>query len=373
MRNNVKMSQLALLLLILLPGGKYISLPVILATQVGRDSWIVVALLLLFDLVALSMLLWGIRHNVNKYNFVQILDSSIGVVGRIVVLVIMLCWLSLRMITLATSMYNVFYVAFGIKANWLGYVLPLIAVMLFLISRGFMCIARLNQILSPLIFIAVLSIIVYPLLTVDKSNLLPILSGGADSVLGSLLGNNFWFADYFFLYFVLGDIKITKGSSAFVLFCFGVGALLCVAMNGVFIALYGALAPYTDLAMSKVSQYSLVLSSSGRLDWLSLSVWTLSVFIKLSVLAYSIYVSIVYLFGICSTKLHPVPASIIALLMFVPLLLPASQLLEGVLSVLTLPLLAVQYLLPLLMPWFVHIANKRKQQPQLLGSMEVQL
>lgn len=372
MRNNVKMSQLALLLLVLLPGGKYISLPVILATQVGRDSWIVVAVLLLFDLVALSMLLWGIRHNVNKYNFVQVLDSSIGVVGRTVVLIVMLAWLSLRMITLATSMYNVFYVAFGIKANWLGYVLPLAGVMIFLISRGFMCIARLNQILAPLILIAVLSIIIYPLLTVDKSNLLPILSGGVGDVAGTLLGNNFWFADYFFLYFVLGDIKLDKGGSTVMLVCFGAGALLCVAMNGVFIALYGALAPYTDMAMSKVSQYALVLSSSGRLDWLSLSVWTLSVFIKLTVLAYSMYVCIIYMFGICSTRLHALPTAVIVLLLFVPLLLPASQLLDATLSVLAWPLMVVQYLLPLLMPYFVHVANSKKTNPKLLQDMEVQ-
>ncbi len=370
MRNNVKMSQLALLLLILLPGGKYISLPVILATQVGRDSWIVVAMLLLFDLVALSVLMWGIRHNVNKYNFVQVLDKSIGVVGRTVILVVMFCWLALRMITLATSMYNVFYVAFGIKANWLGYVLPLVGVMLFLISRGFMCIARLNQILAPLILLAVLSIIVYPLLTVDKSNLLPILSGGWGTVLGSLLGNSFWFADYFFLYFVLGDIKISRGSSTALLCAFGAGALLCVAMNGVFIALYGQLAPYTDMAMSKVSQYALVLSSSGRLDWLSLSVWTLSVFIKLAVLAYSLYVCVVYVFGICSTRLHLVPVGIILLLMFVPLMLPANQLLQGSLKLLTWPLLVVQYALPLAMPLLVHTANKSDNRHRMLDNLE---
>lgn len=372
MRNNIKMSQIALLLLILLPGGKYISLPVILASQVGRDSWIVVALLLLCDLVALCFLLWAVRNNVNKYNFAQILDRSIGRVGRIILLVTMFCWLALRMVTLATSMYNIFYVAFGIKANWLGYILPLVAVMMFLVSRGMMCIARLNQILAPLILLAVISIIIYPLLTVDKSNLLPILSNGMGEVMQSLLGNNFWFADYFFLYFALGDIKLGRGGSRVVVGAFVCGALLCVAMNGVFIALYGSLAPYTDLAMSKVSQYALSLSSSGRLDWLSLSVWTLSVFIKLAVLAYSMYVCMVYIFGIASTKLHLLPTAVILLLMFVPLLVPPEQLLTTGIRVLVYPLLVVQYILPLCMPLLMRISNNKKTNAQLLDNMEVQ-
>ncbi len=371
MRNNVKMSQLALLLLILLPGGKYISLPVILASQVGRDSWVVVLMLLLLDIVALCFLLWAVSNNVNRYNFVQILDKSIGRVGRVIILIVMFAWLALRMVTLATSMYNIFYVAFGIKANWLGFILPLVAVMMFLVSRGFMCIARLNQILAPLILLAVLSIIVYPLLTVDKSNLLPILSNGMGEVIENLMGNNFWFADYFFIYFVLGDIKLGSGGCKAVVVAFACGALLCVAMNGVFIALYGALAPYTDLAMSKVSQYALSLSSSGRLDWLSLSVWTLSVFIKLAVLAYSLYVCVIFIFGISSTKLHAVPTAIILLLMFVPLLVPPEQLLSGGIRLLAYPLIVVQYLLPLSMPLLMRIVNANKSAPQLLDGQEV--
>ncbi len=366
MRNNVKMSQLALLLLILLPGGKYISLPVILATQAGRDSWVVVALLLLLDLVALCFLLWAVANNVNRYNFAQILDRCIGRVGRTILLLVMFCWLALRMVTLASSMYNIFYVAFGIKANWLGFILPLFAVMMFLVSRGMMCIARINQLLAPLILLAVLSIIVYPLLTVDKSNLLPILSNGMGDVLEALLGNNFWFADYFFIYFALGDIQRHKGGSGVVIGAFVCGALLCVAMNGVFIALYGALAPYTDLAMSKVSQYALSMSSSGRLDWLSLSVWTLSVFIKLSVLAYSMYVCMVYMLGISSTRMHVVPTAIILLLMFVPLAVAPQQLLSEGIKILVYPLLVVQYLLPICMPLMVHWCNKKRPKPQLL-------
>ncbi len=371
MRNNVKVSQLALLLFVLLPGGKYISLPAILASQVGRDSWVVVALLLLLDMVALYFVMWAVANNVNKYNFVQILDKSIGRIGRYLVLLIMLAWLVLRMVTLATSMYNMFYVAFGIKANWLGYILPLTAVVIFLISRGFMCIARLNQILAPVIILAVLSIIVYPMLTVDKSNLLPILSGDIAEVASGILGNNFWFADYFFVYFVMGNISINKRGRVVVMTAFGIGALLCIAMNAVFIALYGSLAQYTDLAMSKVSQYALVMSSSGRLDWISLSVWTLSVCIKLTVLAYSVYVCIVYLLGICSVKLHIVPTALIVVCMMIPLLVPADTLLSVSLRVLSIPLMLVQYVLPLLMPLLVHVCNRRKARVAMLDGTGV--
>lgn len=372
MNNKVKISQLSLLLLTIVPGGKYLSLPSILAQQVGRDSWIVVGVLLLFDVVCLSFLLWAINNNVNMRTFPQILYNSIGKVLATIVFVIMWIWIAVRMITLIVSIYKLFTVAFSIKTNWLGFIIPLIIFMLFLITRGFRNIARLNEIFAALVVLGILSIIIAPLTTVDKSNLLPILSQDSGNIWKAIFANNFWFSDYAFLYFVLGDIVVKKRLFSPILASFGGSSVLTVLMNMLFITLYGSLASQKDIAMSKVSQFSLVVASSGRIDWLSLTVWTVSIFVKLTVLAFCLYKCTEFIFQSKKPTFSFVHALPIVILSFVPMFVGTDHILEWTIKIFNYPFIAVKYVLPLLMPLLVTIANNniKLHQSNVMGEQQ---
>ena len=56
MNNQVKPNQIALILMLIVSGGKYMSLPQTLSQQVGRDAWLVTLILLLADFFCLAML-----------------------------------------------------------------------------------------------------------------------------------------------------------------------------------------------------------------------------------------------------------------------------------------------------------------------------
>jgi len=59
-RNRVSMDQLALLYLLMIAGGKFLSFPSILAQDVGHDSWLVLCFSFLWDAICLGFLLWAI-------------------------------------------------------------------------------------------------------------------------------------------------------------------------------------------------------------------------------------------------------------------------------------------------------------------------
>ena len=51
MNNKIKVNQIGLILMLIVSGGKYMSLPQKLSQQVGRDAWLVTLILLLIDLL----------------------------------------------------------------------------------------------------------------------------------------------------------------------------------------------------------------------------------------------------------------------------------------------------------------------------------
>ena len=63
MKNQIKVNQISLILMLIVSGGKYMSLPQTLAQQVGKDAWLVTLILLVVDLICLTMLVWTIRLN----------------------------------------------------------------------------------------------------------------------------------------------------------------------------------------------------------------------------------------------------------------------------------------------------------------------
>lgn len=359
MQNKVKWSQIALILLLIVPGGKYLSLPAALAQQVGKDSWIVIAVLLLLDAICLAMTIRAAVINKHNLSFNSVLTTTVGTVPSKVIYVIFFVLLQMRIITLMASVYKLFAATFTIRSSWVGFWLPISAFCLFIVAKGFKTIARLNQLLSVLVMLSLVSILIYPATQLDVRNLLPLPQSDFATILQGTFNSTFWFADYMFLFFVLDSICPSRHPYVNVMSGFGVGAVLTVLMNVLFIALYGPLAPYTDLAMSKVSQFALALNTNGRLDWLSLSVWTTSVFIKLALFTFSAYKCLQFLIGNKQLKFNYWTGAIVVVFSLTPLFLSSDKLLKYMLPYTVYPFCVVQYVLPLFLPLLVKIANNK--------------
>lgn len=359
MKNQVKWSQIALILLLIVPGGKYLSLPAALAQQVGKDSWIVITILLLLDAICLTFMVRAAVNNRHNLNFDSVLTSTVGVVPSKIVYVVFFVLLEMRIITLMASVYKLFAATFTIRSSWVGFWLPISAFCIFMTAKGFNTIARVNRLLSVLVVLSLASILVYPATQLDIRNLLPLFESDFATLVQGTFNSTFWFADYMFLYFVLDGICQTKHPYACAMSGFGVGAVLTVLMNVLFIALYGPLAPYTDLAMSKVSQFALALNTNGRLDWLSLSVWTTSVLIKLALFTFSAYKCLQYLTGNRQIKTNYWLCLIVVMFSLTPLFLSSDKLLKYVLPYGVYAFCIVQYVLPLILPLLVRIANNK--------------
>ena len=361
MINKVKIYQIALLLLLIVPGGKYLTMPALLANEVGRNSWILVGIMLLVDAVGLFMVLWALKLNKKGLSLKKVLNTLTPIGAKIIYLLI-IAMFAVKCSILLLSGYRLFAATFSVKTSWLGFIVPIAILSVFVVSKGFQTIVRLSEFFAVITIVAITAILLGSTQASEWSNLLPIMDN-VDNFGLALTKSSVWFNDYLFILFLLDEVKIEKKVFAPVLLCFAIASVLVVYTNVLFVSLFGELAPYSDLALSKISQFSLTASTKGRLDWLSLSLWTVTIFVKGMVYLFCVYKSAEGIFSMPTIKFKWPLAVVLCLpIVIVPLFVAIDEMIVWIMeSWAKYPLYAVQYLLPLISPLLVFIANKKEK------------
>ena len=122
---KVKISQLALILLIVIPGGKYLSLPSYMYSISGRDSWLSFLLLFVLDFVCFLFTLWAINLNRRGLSLNEILTRTLSPVGAKIIFAVFTVFCLLRVTVLLLGCVDLFSSTFVINTNWLAYIIPI--------------------------------------------------------------------------------------------------------------------------------------------------------------------------------------------------------------------------------------------------------
>lgn len=357
-KDRISISQLSLLYLLLIAGGKFLKLPSILAQDVGHDSWLTIAFSFLWDAVCLVFLLWAIKINrESKLDISAVLNNTITKVGAKIVLAIFFVIFIVRTNILLASCYKMFAVTFDVSTNWVVFVLPIVALSVLALKLGFNSIARASQLLFGVIFLCVVVLVIPPVTRADMGSLLPVGEAGWGKILSTSVMRSFWFTDYVFVYLVFDNVKIKKRVFSPVMTAFVIGAVLTVLMNAIFVSLYGSLAGSFDLAMSKIGIHFVSSSANGRWDWLTLSIWLISVFFKIVVFFFCAYKCAEKIFEFNSDKINVWAVIVITLLLMLPIFLPTEIALTTVVQYGLIPFAVVQYALPIAMPFLTKAAQ----------------
>lgn len=367
-KDRISINQFALMYLLLIAGGKFLKLPSMLAADVGHDSWLTLVFSFLWDGICLTFLLWAIKINKDsQLDISKILNNTVSKVVAKIILVIFFVMFVVRNEILLASCYKMFAVTFDVSTNWIVYVIPVVALAVLALKLGFNSVARASQLLFGIIFICVVVLLISPISQVDFGNLLPIAEAGIGKIMASSVTRSFWFTDYIFIYLLLDNIKVKKHVFSPVLTAFAIGAALTIAMNAIFVALYGDLAPQFDLAMSKIGVHFVSEASNGRWDWLTLSIWLISVFIKIVVFFICAYKCLEKIFEFNANKINVWAVLAITLLFMLPIFISTEIVLNTVVLYGLIPFVIIQYALPLAMPFLTKAAQAKLSMGDVLG------
>ena len=356
---EVKQNQLFWLILVILPGSKYLSIPADMFKIAWQDSWISMAGLLLVDFVCFICLVWAISRNRKGLNFNEILEKTLTKVGAKIVYLMLLAFFLFRLTGLLLDLMELFQTTLTIKTNWAAFVIPILLVISYPVFKGFNNIARTNELIAVFVILAGLGTIVFSMKAINFLNLRPVLEYGMKPVFVAMEKYTFWFSDSLFLLFLTDKVKTGKRFRLKMNCGFLLSALLVIVMTFAFLGIYGNTAWLHTGIIAKVSQFNVTVTTNGRLDWLSLLIWLGSVIIKCMVFLYCVVECLKGLTGWKrpqSVCVYLVVAGLFLLL--VPLYFPYEDFLSGPIREWKI-FWIVQYLLPLSMPFLVTLANRR--------------
>lgn len=170
---------------------------------------------------------------------------------------------------------------------------------------------------------------------------------------GSLDGS-FWFADSVFCCSFSKRSKRRKKDNVLLCVMLLIGILVTMALVVLYVALFGNASGINGIAITKVSQFNISNNSYGRLDWLSISIWMCSIFIKIIVLSFCAYSAIVWTVGYKKEKFNwwvflSMVVPVIALPLFFEMeTFIFNQVSKGFVKYI---LIVVQYVLPICLPF----------------------
>lgn len=266
--------QVGILLLINIVSLKFISFPAVFASFAGRDGYLGVIIAMLVDLAFLLLVIFVGKRNPNK-TYEQIIKDKFGD-------------LTLKFINLGLFLYFTAKTVFIIKEHhnyilevlftfmpWQAFVVPMLALMVFIMNRSLRAIGRASEIVLPVVLIGVFFTCAISIEYFEVSNLFPVLEYGLKPVLTSAFYSNFTTGDFLLLLMLLGRFKEERGAYKKILnyglFATGIVIVFYIIFFGVF----GNTVVKQSLAISDLPLFATFPKHIGRLDWITINIWTI--------------------------------------------------------------------------------------------------
>ncbi len=281
--DKIKYSQTALLLCVIVSAEKILGLPSASFKYGGRDFWAALAIDFLLDFVLLIPVLVGLKNNKNNMSAYEITRSAVGTVFAKVVFALLGLVFLAKFLVVFLDTLSLFFNTFVFKSNWVAFAAVALLAGVFLLSRGFKTVARLCELYFIPVVVCLVAIIAFSIKDCNFNNLIPFADDGGVNIAKTCLFSSFYFSDFIVVWLLCGDLcegddKKQRGRVAI---GFAIGGLLATALSVVYVALFGELSHYGDVAIARVSQFNLNLLNVGRLDWILIAVLVNAVFFLL--------------------------------------------------------------------------------------------
>lgn len=248
--------------------------PSLISGYSQTDCYISVCVSLTIEFLFIIMVLWVMKHHPDKSLF-EILESKVGkIVSRILAGILAVFFLGKSLIALKEVQNFLVQLLFE-HITWWKFALPLILLILYILNKSFRTFARSVQFFYWFIIAGATLTLILPIQELNFVNLLPIMANGFLPVIKGSFLTSFHFIDFFVLMIMMGRVKYSKSTAIsivkYTLFTYAFVLLYFV----VYVGLFGTILVNEGLLVSDIPLYSNYPSTNGRLEWLSMIVWSI--------------------------------------------------------------------------------------------------
>ena len=265
---QITKKQAAALFIICLIGTKFQRLPSFLASNAGRDLWIIILLYLLVDGLFLCFTLKIVEFS-KGLTLEEFLKKMIGNFGAKIVLFLIGTYYLICTILPYEAIQEVFTEVIFDRMPWYAFAIFMLITMGALACSGLKTIGRMCQLYFLIIIVGVFGLLFLGLSKTDFSGVMPIVKTNVVGLFEGFYRSCVWFGDYLILLVLMGHIQNFKKQDnfGFMKLCFYGGMLVVSFAYVVFYGIFKEMTPQKTNLLTNISQFSLLALDIGRLDY----------------------------------------------------------------------------------------------------------
>lgn len=278
MRKLVSVRQLVLILIISMVTLKVLLLPSLLAKDIGRDSYIFMLFMLVLDFLVLLILLYIFNKNPDL-SFYQVVKKLFGKVGAKIIMFLFFLFFLLK--SWGAFQTNLSYLNENLytSLDWYIFAFPILITVFFIASFGVNSLARLVEIVCPIIIVGFLGCFAVGLFRADFSSLMPFMEKGFFTHIPTIFRYSFWFGDYMIFIVFFGNVKEEKKATQKISICIIISILIVVFFTAIAYSLFNYNSVTHTNSISDVLQVLPSISDIGSFDWVMVLIWDCSLFL----------------------------------------------------------------------------------------------
>lgn len=262
---------------------KFLIFPALFSKFAFRDCYFAVIISLIIDFTFFAIVVWFMKNNPNL-SMKDALMKAFGKTFMRIVMFILFFYFFFKSILIIKETHNYFIEVLFEELNWFYFIIPLFILLAYIMYKNLRTMGRSIEIFFPFIVIGIILTVLLPLRDFSFINLFPMFENGVEPIFNAVLRCNYSFGDYLVLMIFMGKIKYEKGSLKKLINYVIITDLFVAAFYVIFVAVFDITAINQGLAVSDLPLHVSYPSTIGRLDWLTIIIWTITLIFQAGVL-----------------------------------------------------------------------------------------
>lgn len=301
MAKTISSNQAGLLNSVFTISLKLTALPALLFGVCGNDAYIACLISLVLDFVGTLIILKIMKDNPGTSYF-DFLAKHLGRWVAVIMYSLLFIFFFAKCIIALLELHDYYIATLFEDLNPFYFVITLALLLLFLMSKNFRAIGRTVEFCFWPLLIGILFSLIYPIQDMQIFNLLPVLEEGIYPLSQAVLRSTIAFGDFTLLIMLMGKVDLNnKGKKRIVIYFLFVTSFVFNFIM-VFIGCFGNISRTQSLALAELPLHNSTPATIGRLEWLTIIIWTTMLLIDTGLLGLCCKKCLNYIFNSFDSK-----------------------------------------------------------------------
>lgn len=273
MEKSISSNQAGLILILFTVGLKFSVLPAIMCDYASNNGYIVCLIALILDfLCTIAVIL--IMRKIPEKNFFDLIKETLSRPVAIIIYAILAIFFLIKCLIAILELHDYFIATLFEELNPMYFFIVLMLLMFFLFNKNFRTFGRLLEVFFWPMAIGLMFTLIFPIQDIELTNLFPLFQDGFYPIWNGIVHTSFAFGDYTILLILMGKISYKKKSvKKILIYMF---SMLNFIFNFyiVFVGTFGDTAINQTLALGELPLHNPYPSTIGKLEWLTIIIWT---------------------------------------------------------------------------------------------------